>query len=228
MNEVSSFCDGHCVVELNEGNSEFECNCLEMNFDEENFIEYQIGEGGRTGMNVDSSTISLSSIHYNNVTEYNLHNLHSYLQCKSTYSSLQHLYNKRPFILSRSTFSGSGKYNAHWLGDNSATWWDLKYSISGMINMNLFSVPFVGADICGFNGNTNALLCLRWYQLGIFFLLPFSFSLSFLLSPFLFFSFSFQYSITPYVYILLSYSITPYVYILLSYSITPIYIAEYL
>src|SRR3990167_452714 len=190
MNEVSSFCDGHCVVELNEGNSEFECNCLEMNFVEENFIEYQIGEGGRTGMNVDSSTISLSSIHYNNVTEYNLHNLHSYLQCKSTYSSLQHLYNKRPFILSRSTFSGSGKYNAHWLGDNSATWWDLKYSISGMINMNLFSVPFVGADICGFNGNTNALLCLRWYQLGIFFLLPFSFSLSFLLSLLLFFSFS--------------------------------------
>lgn len=57
----------------------------------------------------------------------------------------------RTASLCRATFPGSGQYAGHWTGDNAANWANLFYSIAGIINSNMWGMPLVGADICGFN-----------------------------------------------------------------------------
>jgi len=59
---------------------------------------------------------------------------------------------KRPFLVSLSTFPGSGFHAGHNLGNNSATAGDLYFSIPGILNFQMFGIPFVGANICGFEG----------------------------------------------------------------------------
>lgn len=75
-------------------------------------------------------------------------------------------------MLTRSQFAGSGRYASHWLGDNDSTYAHMYYSITGIMNYQMFGIPQVGADICGFNLDTTEELCSRWQALGSFY--PFS------------------------------------------------------
>lgn len=73
-----------------------------------------------------------------------------------------------PFVLTRSSFMGAGAHAAHWLGDNAATWDDLRWSVSGVLEAGLYGNPLPGADVCGFLLNTTAELWARWIGVDAF------------------------------------------------------------
>ena len=100
--------------------------------------------------------------------QYNLHNLYGMMMTRTTHTFLNssHKYENRhklPFIVSRSTFPGSGRYGAHWSGDIGSTWEDMRQSISSIFNFNIFGMQLSGADICGFSGDASHELCARWF-----------------------------------------------------------------
>ncbi|CAG86741.2 DEHA2D03190p [Debaryomyces hansenii CBS767] len=114
--------------------------------------------------------ISPNATHYDGTIEYDVHNLYGYMEVNATYNALlEAIPNKRPFILSRATFAGSGKHAAHWGGDNTADWAWMYFSIPQALSMGMSGIPFFGVDVCGFNSNTDSELCSRWMQLGSFF-----------------------------------------------------------
>eukprot|EP01018_Ginkgo_biloba_P027126 Gb_06380 [translate_table: standard] len=177
MNEVSNFCSGKCTVPKNRTcpgpGVVWDCclDCKNLTNTKWDEPPYRInGSGARVPLGY--KTIATSSVHYNGVLEYDAHSLYGFSQAIATHKALQSLNGKRPFVLTRSTFVGSGSYAAHWTGDNKATWEDLRYSISTILNFGIFGMPMVGADICGFYADTTEELCGRWIQLGAFY--PFS------------------------------------------------------
>jgi alpha-glucosidase len=96
------------------------------------------------------------------------HNQYALLMAMGTTAGLRKAMPElRTFVLSRAGFAGIQRYAANWMGDNLARWDHLWVSMPMGSGLGLSGQAFVGADIGGFAGNTNAELFLRWMQYGV-------------------------------------------------------------
>jgi alpha-glucosidase len=95
------------------------------------------------------------------------HNQYALLMAMGTRDGLlKAMPDQRTFILTRAGSAGIQRYAANWMGDNQARWDHLWLSIPMANGFGLSGQPFVGADVGGFQSNSNAELFLRWIQYG--------------------------------------------------------------
>ncbi|HYY43395.1 MAG TPA: TIM-barrel domain-containing protein, partial [Pyrinomonadaceae bacterium] len=93
------------------------------------------------------------------------HNVYGMQMARATFAGVQQLRpDARPFVLTRAGYAGVQRYAAVWTGDNVPSWEHLALSIPMLANLSISGVPFVGAVVGGFAGNTTPELYARWLQ----------------------------------------------------------------
>ncbi|KAI4677243.1 uncharacterized protein J4E88_007051 [Alternaria novae-zelandiae] len=119
---------------------------------------------------ISRQTIPMNTTNYDGSWQYDTHNLYGNMMASTTRESmLARRPALRPFVLTRSTFAGTGRKVAHWFGDNFSAWDDYRISIRQMLSfVSMHQMPMVGSDVCGFNGNADQYMCARWATLGAF------------------------------------------------------------
>ena len=168
MNEVAGLKrDSKCIGEEAE-----KCDKID-NYYYYDDLPYLPGYDGYERTNMAAGTLNENALLYGKNDRknaiYNTKPILSYYQIKMTYNFLKNNEKIRPFIITRSATFGTGKYSGHWLGDNHANFEDMKNSLNGIFQFDIFGQPITGDDICGFFGDSNKILCNRWYNLGVFY-----------------------------------------------------------
>ncbi|MFN6946021.1 MAG: glycoside hydrolase family 31 protein [Cytophagaceae bacterium] len=97
------------------------------------------------------------------------HNVYGMQMAKATYQGVKKFLNpKRPFVITRSGYSGVQRYSSVWTGDNIASWEHLWLANVQCQRLNVSGISFCGSDIGGFIETPTGELYIRWIQLGIF------------------------------------------------------------
>ncbi|PHH80915.1 hypothetical protein CDD80_5835 [Ophiocordyceps camponoti-rufipedis] len=118
------------------------------------------------------TTMPKDNLHHGGWEHRDVHNLNGLTFQNATYEALVSRKKgevRRPFVLTRSFYSGSQRLGAMWTGDNQAAWDHLAASIPMVLNQGISGFPFAGADVGGFFGNPEKELMARWYQAGAFY-----------------------------------------------------------
>lgn len=160
MNEIANFCNGPCDDAPSTADATVSSSKRQLSGFDPNNPPYLPGDERLEFHGIAPDSWTSHGLYYDS------HDLYGTLETNSTRRALEKIRGKRALVVSRSTFSGQGHIGAHWLGDNESTWKSMFLSISGMLAFNMFGVPLVGADVCGFNGDTTEQLCTRWMELG--------------------------------------------------------------
>lgn len=97
------------------------------------------------------------------------HNVYGTQMARATYEGVKKYgYPKRPFVITRSAYSGAQRYGSSWTGDNVATWEHLWIANNQVQRMCMSGMSFTGSDIGGFAEQPGSELYIRWIQLGVF------------------------------------------------------------
>jgi len=97
------------------------------------------------------------------------HNTYGLLMTRATTEGLQQMRpDKRPFLLTRASFSGGQRFAAVWTGDNWSTWEHLQIANVQCQRLSVSGFSFCGTDIGGFAGEPDPELFVRWLQLAVF------------------------------------------------------------
>lgn len=98
-----------------------------------------------------------------------VHNIYGLNMSKATHEGLKRNYsNERPFVITRSAYTGIQRYSILWTGDNASNWEHLLQEIQMCQSLSVSGVNFMGFDSGGFGGNTYGELLTRWIQFGTF------------------------------------------------------------
>lgn len=117
-------------------------------------------------------TMPKDALHYGDLEHREIHNIYGMFMHNATYTGLierNPSKNERPFVLSRSFYSGTQRIGPIWTGDNSAKWEFLAVAQPMLLSLGVAGITFTGADVGGFFGNPDAELISRWYQAGSFY-----------------------------------------------------------
>ena len=97
------------------------------------------------------------------------HNVYGMQMARATQEGLKRaMPDKRPFVITRSAFSGTQRFSSAWTGDIQSTWKHLRIGSVQCQRLSLSGYSFVGTDIGGFSGESDGELFVRWIQLGVF------------------------------------------------------------
>jgi alpha-glucosidase len=97
------------------------------------------------------------------------HNVYGMQMARATYNGLKKfLMPNRPFVITRSGYSGMQRYSSVWTGDNTASWEHLWLANIQCQRLSISGVSFAGSDVGGFIGEPDGELYTRWIQLATF------------------------------------------------------------
>lgn len=94
------------------------------------------------------------------------HNLYGSYMAQATHLTWQNR-QTRPWVLTRSGFTGVGRYAWSWMGDNTSWWEHLAMSLPQLSSMGLVGCPFVGVDVGGFFGHCTGELYSAWIEASV-------------------------------------------------------------
>jgi alpha-D-xyloside xylohydrolase len=128
MNEVSNFCNDNGAGQVCEnsrsegcpapGASQTDCCLVCSTVDGSNSYDFPPYNINNVGGLLSVKTMAMSASHYGNVSVYDAHNLYGLSEQIATKAALETIRGERPFIVSRSSFLGTGVHSAKWTGDN--------------------------------------------------------------------------------------------------------------